>query len=153
MIITIYGNRKKSHDHINNISESSSKTQSEWYITSWVNISFWLFPIWEIFCRGPNYESINQWINESIKNVTIFWNDKERFLTTLRTRNYRIWKRRQPTAVLVLSGWQSALTLAVDGSREVGWRRVRQTALACQIDRKQRHSSLVSSLFRLYSQR
>jgi hypothetical protein len=32
-------------------------------------------------------QSINESINESIKNVTIFWNDKERILTTLRTRN------------------------------------------------------------------
>ena len=30
---------------------------------------------------------INQWMNEWIKKVTISWNDKERFLTTLRTRN------------------------------------------------------------------
>jgi hypothetical protein len=34
MVIAIYGNRMKSHDHINNISELSSKNQSEWYITS-----------------------------------------------------------------------------------------------------------------------
>jgi hypothetical protein len=82
-----------------NISESSLKTQSEWYITSWLNISFWLFPIWEIFCRGLNYESINQWI----KNVTIFWNNKERFLTMLRTRNK--WKAGYHFCQLLVSIW------------------------------------------------
>jgi hypothetical protein len=40
MVITIYGNRVKSHDHIHDISEVSSKIQSEWDITLLLNISF-----------------------------------------------------------------------------------------------------------------
>jgi hypothetical protein len=40
MVITIYGNRVKSHDHIHDISQLSSKVRSEWYITSLFNISF-----------------------------------------------------------------------------------------------------------------
>jgi hypothetical protein len=39
-IITIYGNRKMSRDHVNNISELSSKNWSEWSITSHISISF-----------------------------------------------------------------------------------------------------------------
>ena len=31
MVITIYGNSVKSHDHMNDISELGSKNQSEWY--------------------------------------------------------------------------------------------------------------------------
>jgi hypothetical protein len=40
MVITIYGNRKKSHDHINDISELCSQDGSEWYITSHTSIRF-----------------------------------------------------------------------------------------------------------------
>jgi hypothetical protein len=40
MVITIYGNRMKSHDHIKDISELGSKNQSEWYITSYTSIRF-----------------------------------------------------------------------------------------------------------------
>jgi hypothetical protein len=40
MVIVICGNRMKSHDHINDISELSSKNQSEWYITSHTLIRF-----------------------------------------------------------------------------------------------------------------
>jgi hypothetical protein len=40
MVIAIYGNRMKSHDHINDISELSSKNQSEWYIISHKSIKF-----------------------------------------------------------------------------------------------------------------
>jgi hypothetical protein len=43
MVITIYGNRVKSHDHINVISELSSKIQSKWYITSYTAIRFGKF--------------------------------------------------------------------------------------------------------------
>jgi hypothetical protein len=34
MVITLYGNRKQSHDHLNDISEFSYKDGSKWYITS-----------------------------------------------------------------------------------------------------------------------
>jgi hypothetical protein len=40
MVITIYGNEKRSHDSIDHISELSSKRQSEWYITSYTSIRF-----------------------------------------------------------------------------------------------------------------
>jgi hypothetical protein len=40
MVIAIHDNRKKSHDHVNDISEFSSKNQSEWYITSHTLIRF-----------------------------------------------------------------------------------------------------------------
>jgi hypothetical protein len=40
MVITIYGNMIKSHDHINDISELGSKYLSEWYITSYISIKF-----------------------------------------------------------------------------------------------------------------
>jgi hypothetical protein len=40
MVITIYGNKVKSHVHINNISDLSSKNQLEWYITSDESIRF-----------------------------------------------------------------------------------------------------------------
>jgi hypothetical protein len=43
MVIAIYGNRIKSHDYINDISELSSKNQSEWYITSYKSIKFGQF--------------------------------------------------------------------------------------------------------------
>jgi len=39
MVIAIHDNKKKSHDHINDISEFSSK-KSEWYITSHILIKF-----------------------------------------------------------------------------------------------------------------
>jgi hypothetical protein len=40
MVIAIHDNRKKSHDHVNDMSEFSSKNQSEWYITSHTLIRF-----------------------------------------------------------------------------------------------------------------
>jgi len=40
MAIAIDGNRMKSHDYINDISELSSKDQSEWYITSYKSTRF-----------------------------------------------------------------------------------------------------------------
>jgi hypothetical protein len=40
MVITINGNRAKSHDQINNISELCSQNGLEWYITSDTSIRF-----------------------------------------------------------------------------------------------------------------
>jgi hypothetical protein len=34
MVITLYGNRKQSHDHVDHISEFSYENRSESYITS-----------------------------------------------------------------------------------------------------------------------
>jgi hypothetical protein len=81
MIITIYGNCKKSHDQTNNIFEFSSKNGSEWY--NIINYYQLLTPSY----LGNILPRSKLWINQWMKNVTISWNDKERFLTMLRTRN------------------------------------------------------------------
>ena len=55
---------------------SAWKMGSDWYITSLDHIHFCLIPILEILCHSPNYQSMNQ----SMKKVTKFWNDKEQVL-------------------------------------------------------------------------
>ena len=45
-------------------------------ITSLVHIHFCPIPMLEILCYRPTYKSINQWM----KKVTKFWNDKEQVL-------------------------------------------------------------------------
>ena len=70
MKISKYSNGNKSHDQTFMIDKHSLLDQC-------VTPSFDQFPIWEIFCRGPSCKSMNQSMNQSIKIVTISWNDKE----------------------------------------------------------------------------
>ena len=56
---------------------SAWKNGSDWYVISLLCDNSLHFPILEILCCGPNYQSINQ----SIKNDTISWIDKELVLT------------------------------------------------------------------------
>ena len=85
-----------------------------------------------IFCHGPNHKSMNQWI----KNFTISWNDKEQFLTMLRTHNkidYKskllIWSEKKVARFITKSYWldqkkvlQNSLQKLTDLIRKKGYK-------------------------------